>query len=84
MVTASTMSSVPAASRALQEAVPAGCGEAPEPLSAGHDRLRDRPPPLLPVRGLQVPGGRVTFPQRGGYRGRGAGGWTDGTENENA
>lgn len=54
-----------AGSGPVQTSLPPGFWEAPEPLSHGHDRSRDRPTPLLPVRRLQVPGRGFAFPQRG-------------------
>lgn len=49
----------------MQASLPTGFREAPEPLPDGHDRSWNRQTPLLPVCGLQIPGGGVTLPQRG-------------------
>lgn len=51
----------------MQAAFPTGCREAPEPLPTGYDGSWNRQTPLLPVRGLQIPRGGLTLPQRGTY-----------------
>lgn len=57
-------SAFPAACRA-PAALQAGGGEAPAHVPHGHDRRRHRPAPLLPLRGVPIPGGRVPLPGTG-------------------
>lgn len=49
----------------VQASLQAGLREAPKSLSNGNDGSGNRQTPLLPLRGLQILGGRVTLPQRG-------------------
>lgn len=55
----------PPGSRCVQASVPRGLGEAPEPVPHGHDRSGHRQAPLLSLRGVQIPRGGVSLPQRG-------------------
>ena len=42
--------------------VPEGVGKAPADVPVGHDGLGHRPPPLLPLRRLQIPGRGLRLP----------------------
>uniref|UniRef100_A0A8C3FI44 carnitine O-palmitoyltransferase n=1 Tax=Chrysemys picta bellii TaxID=8478 RepID=A0A8C3FI44_CHRPI len=48
--------------------VPCGGRQAPGPVPPGHDGRGHRPTPLLPLRGLQVPGCGLPLPQGGAVR----------------
>lgn len=64
------LSPLPPALRA-PAALQAGGREAPVHVPHGHDRRRHRPPPLLPLRGVALPGRGVPFPATGEPRVRG-------------
>lgn len=51
--------------RRTYEAAQSCCREAPEHVPHGDDGPGDRPPPLLSLRGLQVPGRGFCLPQGG-------------------
>lgn len=51
--------------RRASQVAQAGGREAPKHVPPGDDRPRHRPSPFLSVRGVQVPGRRLAFPQRG-------------------